>query len=502
MDFSTKLASAETAKADCVAVGIYADGDLTPAARRIDLASKGALRAAIKSGDATGKRGTTLLLRALAGVAAPRVLLVGLGKREEFGDKAFGEAVRAAARGAGAGTRELAIAATDWVVKAGNGARDGAWQARQLAIAARETVFRSDELKSKKDDNATGPAHVLLLLEKRDAAVERGLQEGVAIANGMALTKRLGNLPPNVCTPTFLGEQARKLAKEFKLGVDVFDRRQIEKLGMGAFLSVTRGSAEPPRLIVVKYNGAGKAAPVALVGKGITFDSGGISLKPSGRMDEMKGDMAGGAAVLCGLGAIAELAVPVSALAVVPACENMPSGTATRPGDIVTALDGTTIEVTNTDAEGRMVLADALVWARRNGATHLVDLATLTGAVVVALGDFYAGLLGNDDAWIAEVRAAAEESGDHAWPLPLHETYRRYIRSPYADRKNSSDLRQAGPIYAASFLKEFAGDGPWAHLDIAGTASLERSRGDYYTGKGATGYGVRLLVALAERAAA
>jgi leucyl aminopeptidase len=218
-------------------------------------------------------------------------------------------------------------------------------------------------------------------------------------------------------------------------------------------------------------------------------------------MDEMKSDMAGGAAVLCGLAAVAEVGLPLRAVAVVPSCENMPSGSASRPGDIVTALNGKTIEITNTDAEGRLILADALTYTRTRGATHLLDLATLTGAVVVALGDFYAGLLGNDVGWLQEVRAAGEASGDHAWLLPLHETYRRYIRSTFADMKNASDLRQAGPIYAARFLQEFTGEGPWAHLDIAGTAYLERSRGDYYTAKGATGYGVRLVAALAQRLA-
>ena len=496
MDISTKLASAETAKVDCVAVGVYADGELTPAARRIDLASKGAVRAAIKSGDATGKRGTTLLLRSLAGVAAPRVLLVGLGKREEFGDKAFGEAVRAAAKGAGAGTRELAIAATDWIVKAGNGPRDGAWQARQLAIAARETVFRSDELKSKKDDNATGPARVHLLLEKRDAAAERGLHEGVAIANGMALAKRLGNLPPNVCTPTFLGEQARKLAKEFKLGVDVLDRKRIEKLGMGAFLAVTRGSAEPPRLIVVRYNGAGKAAPIALVGKGITFDSGGISLKPGANMDEMKFDMCGAASVLGAIRAAAELKLKVNVVGVIAACENLPSGTATKPGDIVTSMSGQTIEVLNTDAEGRLILCDALTYVERFKPAAVIDIATLTGACVVALGDINTGLFATDDALAAELLKAAKTAVDPAWRMPVEDDYQEQIKSNFADMANIGAPGKAGAVIAACFLARFTKPYKWAHLDIAGTAWKSGPA------KGATGRPVPLLAQfLLERAA-
>ncbi len=269
---------------------------------------------------------------------------------------------------------------------------------------------------------------------------------------------------------------------------------------MGAFWSVAQGSTVEPRLIVLEYNPP-DAPPepfVGLVGKAVTFDSGGISIKPADRMDEMKTDMAGGAAALCGIAAAAEVGLPVRVLAVIPACENMPSGSATRPGDIVTALNGKTIEVTNTDAEGRMLLADALTYTRQRGATHMLDLATLTGAVVIALGDFYAGLMGNDDAWVSAIRLAGEASGDHAWPLPLHETYARLIRSDFADMKNASTLRQAGPVYAASFLQEFAGEGPWAHLDIAGTAFLGRGREDYYAGRGATGYGVRLIAGLLE----
>jgi leucyl aminopeptidase len=273
---------------------------------------------------------------------------------------------------------------------------------------------------------------------------------------------------------------------------------------MGAFAAVARGSEHPPRLITLRYDppGAADGLVLGLVGKAITFDAGGISLKPAERLDAMKSDMGGGAAVVCGLAAIAELGVPIRVVAVVAACENMPGGRAFRPGDIVTAANGTTIEITNTDAEGRLVLADALWAARDSGATHLLDLATLTGGIVTAMGDFYAGLFGNDGEWTELVREAAEASGDHAWPWPLHDTYARYVRSSFADLKNSSDLKQATPVYAARFLQEFAGDGPWAHLDIAGTAYLDRTRGDYLRHRGATGYGVRLLAELARRLAA
>ncbi|HEV3407964.1 MAG TPA: M17 family metallopeptidase, partial [Gaiellaceae bacterium] len=308
------------------------------------------------------------------------------------------------------------------------------------------------------------------------------------------------NAPPNELTPARLAEEADEIATgPPHLRAEWLGPEEIRAAGMGAFSAVAQGSANPPRLITLRYDppSAADGIVLGLVGKAITFDSGGISLKPPERLDELKSDMAGGAAVICGLGAIAELEVPVRAVAVVAACENMPGGGAMRPGDIVTAANGRTIEVTNTDAEGRLVLADAFWAARDSGATHLLDLATLTGAMVTAMGDFYAGLFGNDDEWVARIRDAAEASGDHAWPWPLHDTYRRYVRSSFADLKNSSELRQAAPIYAARFLQEFAGEGPWAHLDIAGTAFLERTRGDYLRQRGGTGYGVRLLAELA-----
>ncbi len=485
MEFSTKVASAETVKADCVAVGVFADGALTAAARRIDAASRGGITAALKSGDATGKRGNAVLLRALAGVASPRVLLVGLGATEEFTDKAFAEAVRTAVRAAGAGVRELALAAADWKLKG----RDHAWQARTLAVAARETVFRTDELKSKKDENGPRVANVTLLTDGRDAHAEHGLKEGVAIANGAALTKRLGNLPANVCTPTYLGEQARKLGEEFRLDVDVLGRKEIEKLKMGSFLSVTRGSSEPPRLIVARYHGAPKSQPpVVLVGKGITFDSGGISLKPGASMDEMKFDMCGAASVLGTLRAVAELKLKVNVVGVIAACENLPSGTATKPGDIVTSMSGQTIEVLNTDAEGRLILCDALAYAERFKPAAVIDIATLTGACVVALGDVNSGLFASDDALADELLRAARAALDPAWRMPVEEDYQEQLKSNFADMANIGLPGKAGAVIAACFLARFTKAYKWAHLDIAGTAWKSG------IAKGATGRPVPLLV--------
>jgi leucyl aminopeptidase len=274
----------------------------------------------------------------------------------------------------------------------------------------------------------------------------------------------------------------------------------MDALGMGALAAVGRGSINPPRLVVLRYEPpkpTNAELVLGLVGKSITFDTGGISIKPAAGMEAMKGDMAGGAGTLHGIGAIAALGLPVRAIAVLAAAENMPGGDAFRPGDILRAANGKTIEIINTDAEGRLVLADALWYARREGATHVIDLATLTGAMELALGDLYAGFFANDDAWRDRIVDAGARSGDLVWPFPLHARYRRYIDSAFADMKNGSTLRQGSPALAAEFLREFAGEGPWAHVDMAGPGFLDRSRGDYYRVPGGTGYGVRLIAELA-----
>ncbi len=470
MQFITRVASPETAKADCVAVGVYAGGELTAAAQRVDQASKGALRAALKSGDVTGKAGSIVVLRGVTGVAAARVMLVGLGKKADFKTRTYLDAVRAAVKQAGAGVKTLVLAADDWTLPDG----DLRQQARLLVSAARETVFRSDELKSKKEDPAVSVQTVTLLLPRRDAGAERGVLEGMALAHGMELTKRLGNLPGNVCTPTYLADQARAMAREWKLGVEIHDRRAIEKLKMGSFLSVAKGSAQEPRLIVLKYNGGAKsgkaAAPVVLVGKGITFDSGGISLKPGAAMDEMKYDMCGAATVLGTLRAAAELKLKINLVGVVVTCENMPSGNANKPGDIVTSMSGQTIEILNTDAEGRLILNDALTFVSRFKPATVIDIATLTGACVVALGGVNSGLFTEDDKLAADLLSAGRAMNDPAWRLPLDEAYDEQLKSNFADLANIGTPGQAGAIVAAVFLKRFAQGYPWAHLDIAGTA--------------------------------
>lgn len=486
MEFNTKIALPETFKADCMAVGVFEEGVLTASARRIDGITRGALRAAVASGDISGARGSVLMLRGLPGVASARVLLVGLGKPDEFNDRAYCDAVRTAAKAAGSGSASLALAASEWRVKG----RDARWHATALVVSAREVPFRSDELKSKKDDNPARLARIHLLQDKRDPSVEKGLVEGRAIANGADLAKRLGNLPANVCTPEFLGQQARKLQRDWGLGVQVLDRRQIEALKMGSFLSVAKGSDQAPRLIVAKYQGAGRGRftdPIALVGKGITFDSGGISIKPAADMDEMKFDMCGAASVLGTLRAVAELKLKLNVVGVIPACENLPSGRANKPGDIVTSMSGQTIEVLNTDAEGRLILCDALTYVQRFKPAAVIDIATLTGAIVVALGSVHSGLFSPDDGLAAELMEAAGRAADRAWRMPVDDDYQEQLKSNFADMANIGVRGSAGAVVAACFLARFTKGVRWAHLDIAGTAY----RGG--AAKGSTGRPVPLL---------
>jgi leucyl aminopeptidase len=338
-----------------------------------------------------------------------------------------------------------------------------------------------------------------IVLESPD--VRAAAERAALLAERTNRARDLANMPPNELYPETLAQRAAALADEHEhLTAIALGPKEMDELGMGALAAVGRGSHNEPRLVVLRYEPPQATNPelvLGLVGKSITFDTGGISIKPAGGMDAMKGDMAGGAGTLHGIGAIAALALPVRAVAVLAAAENMPGGDAFRPGDILTAANGKTIEIINTDAEGRLVLADALWYARREGATHVIDLATLTGAMSIALGDLYAGFFANDDEWRDRIVAAGERSGDLTWPFPLHPRYRRYVDSAYADMKNGSTLREASPALAAEFLQEFAGEGPWAHVDMAGPGFLDRSRGDYLRVPGGTGYGVRLIAELA-----
>jgi len=496
MEFSTQTtASLHQIKTAALAVGVYADGVLTPAADSVDRAAGGALRAVVK-GEFRGRPGSTLVLRNLDGVAAQRVVLVGLGKQDEYNARAHAGAEQAFVSLCAQASLAEAVSTLAAEPCPGTTIRS---RARAAAIAAGAATYRYDATFGKRERDAAPRLRKLTLsVSRSDAAqAQSGLREGRAIANGMTLARDLGNLPGNVCTPAYLGDTARKLAREFKsIKVEVLERKQIEALRMGAFLSVARGSDEPPRFIVLRYSGKAAAkskaakpgkGPVVLVGKGITFDSGGISIKPAATMDEMKYDMCGAASVLGALRAVAELELPQEVVGLIPACENLPSGRANKPGDVVTSMSGQTIEILNTDAEGRLILCDALTYAERFKPSAVIDIATLTGACVVALGHVNTGLFSKDDALAEALLAAGRETLDPAWRMPLDDPYQEQLKSNFADMANIGGP-PAGAVTAACFLSRFARAYPWAHLDIAGTAW--RSGKD----KGATGRPVPLLV--------
>ena len=449
------------------------------------LDQSGAITAALKSGDITGKAGSTLLLRGVAGVAAARVLLVGVGADQAISEKSFQSAVGAMLKAlAGIGSADAIIALPLTQVKE----RALDWAVRSIVCSAHESVFRTDGQKSKKDPAPTGVRKFTLAAP---ASAKGALASAIAIANGMDLTKELGNLSANVCTPTYLANTAKKLARDYSFEVEILERKQMEALRMGSFLSVTNGSDEPPKFIVLKHmGGKAKDAPVVLVGKGITFDTGGISIKAGPGMDEMKYDMCGAASVLGTFRAIGEMGLKLNVIGIVASCENMPSGRATKPGDIVTSMNGLTIEVLNTDAEGRLILCDALTYAERFKPAAVVDIATLTGACIVALGHHNSGLFtrsdGAHEALATELLDAGKQTGDTAWRLPIEEAYNEQLKSNFADLANIGSPGGAS-VTAACFLENFTRKYTWAHLDIAGTAW--KSGG----AKGATGRPVPLL---------
>ncbi len=483
--------------ADCAIVGMYEHGELGQAARLIDAQIGGMIGNLHSSGDFAGKVGDALLLPLPKGAAAARVLLVGLGARSSFGRKPYRKALQAAAQALG---KTGATTAIVYLTLEEVPDLDALYRARIVAEVFLAHAYRIPDLKTSTKPKAPPLATVLIALENaRDAkAAADGLIIGAALGLGIALAKDLGNLPPNICTPTYLGKRAQGLAKQWpSIKVKLFDEAAIKTLGMGAFLAVTQGSAQAPRLIVCEYRGAKKsAAPVCLIGKGITFDSGGISLKDPPAMDEMKFDMSGAASVLGALGTVAELRLPLNVVVIIAAAENMPSGAAVKPADIVTTLSGQTVEILNTDAEGRLVLCDALTYSRRFKPATVIDVATLTGACVVALGAHYSGLMSNDEGLAQELLAAGMRADDRAWSLPIGEEYVDQLKSNFADIANVGG-REGGACTAASFLWKFTKDLKWAHLDVAGTAWLGGSH------KGSTGRPVPLLVDfLLQRAAA
>jgi len=486
VEFSIKSSSPDKAKTSCIVVGVFENRKLSAAAQLIDKAAKGHLTAILKQGDLDGKLGTTLLLLGVPDIAAQRVLLVGLGKQTEFNEKAYRTAISATIH---ALKNTAATDATLTLTELDTSPRGLDWRVRQAVLLVQDALYRFSHLKVQQESSAPALKNLSLLVPAGKDAKQAAdaLTSAEAIAQGLNFTRDLGNLAPNFCTPTYLGEQAKKLAKEFKLKCDVLDRAQMEKLGMGSLLSVSKGSHQPPRFIVLQYNGGkAKAKPVVLVGKGVTFDTGGISLKPGAEMDEMKYDMCGAASVLGTFRAIAQMKLPLNVVGLIPAVENMPGGAATRPGDVVTSMSGQTIEILNTDAEGRLILCDALTYAERFEPDCVVDIATLTGACVIALGNITSGLLGNDDQLAQELLEAGQISADRAWQLPLFDEYQDQLKSNFADMANIGG-RAGGTITAACFLARYTKKYRWAHLDIAGTAWKSGKE------KGATGRPVPLL---------
>ena len=488
MQFETWTKNLADLSTDCVAVGVHEDGELSAEARVLDQRTGQKISRLLKRGDFAGKAGETWLLADLEGISAERVLLVGLGnKSTDLTRKSWRAAVRAAINAA---TRTrctaLALALPRPAAKLLTDERLG----RAVAEVTGHALYRTNDLKSAKKARPHALTRVVVAAPAKAAqAIQKGFTQGSALAAGATLMRNLANLPGNVCTPSYLGKTAEDLAKSYKsLRVKVLGLPEIKKEKMGCFLAVTQGSEEPPRFLVIEHkHPKAKNAPVVLVGKGITFDTGGISLKDPPTMDEMKFDMSGAACVLGTMKTVAELNLPLNVVALVAACENMPDGRAIKPGDIVTSAAGLTVEILNTDAEGRLVLCDALTYARRFKPDVVIDMATLTGAIVVALGVHHTGVFANDDALARELVDSGLSVDDRAWHMPLTEEYGEQLKSNFADMANVAG-RDGGSCTAAAFLAKFTGGLTWAHLDIAGTTYQGGA------GKGSTGRPSALLL--------
>jgi leucyl aminopeptidase len=487
MEFTVKSGHPEKQRTACLVLGVYESRRLTPSAEQFDKACGGYLGNLLRRGDLEGKSGQSLLLFNIPEALCERLLLVGCGREREVDDRRFRQILTHTATTLNdIGATEAMIYLTDLTVKG----RDLGWKIRQTIEAVEEALYRFDTLKSRKDTPRRPLRRIILSTpNRRDLpGAEQSVREGTAIAAGVKLTKDLGNMPPNLCTPTWLAEQAQALAGEFPtLHAQVLEEAEMEQMGMNTLLAVSRGSAQPAKLIRLDYRqGPVAQKPYLLVGKGITFDSGGISLKPGEGMDEMKYDMCGAASVLGTIQAVAQMKLPLNVIAIVPTCENMPAGNASKPGDVVTSMSGQTIEILNTDAEGRLILCDALTYAERFEPDTVVDVATLTGACVIALGHVATGLYSNQDSLARELLSAGEEACDKAWHMPLWDEYQEQLKSNFADMANIGG-RPGGSVTAACFLSRFTKNYEWAHLDIAGTAW--KSGKD----KGATGRPVPLL---------
>ena len=484
MNISVNHLEITTQKTDCHVVAVYEGSKLTESAKRLDLASNGYLKTILKRGDISGKLNQSLLLHDVDGLTAKRVLLVGCGKAKDLTANQYRNLIKLVAtqlhkyklKDAALYLSEIALDNYDQI-----------WKIKHISQVITQSMYRYQKTLS---TNNTKPnlRKVIIHSAKKDSKTTRAAKIGQAVANGMAVTRELGNLPGNICTPSHLASEAKKIGRQYGIKVSVLNEKQMETLKMGSLLSVSHGSRQPAKLIVFEYQGAAKTAkPIALVGKGVTFDSGGISIKPGAAMDEMKFDMCGAASVFGVMRSLGELKPKINVVGVVGATENLPDGLATKPGDVVTSMSGQTIEILNTDAEGRLVLCDALTYTEKFKPKAVIDIATLTGACVIALGKQGAGLLGNDQKLIDKLLTAGQTAADRAWQLPLWDEYQDQLKSNFADMANIGG-REAGTITAACFLSRFAKKFKWAHLDIAGVAWESGHN------KGATGRPVPLLM--------
>jgi leucyl aminopeptidase len=487
MRFDVKTGASATQKTACLILPIYSSGPLPPPTKAMDKATQGLISELLAGGDIDGKSGSTLLIKPPPGASCGRIMLVGYGEKEKFDRQKYRKALQAAF----AALRKTNHADAVSYLNAEAVKGTDAYRRARISIEVwHNSGYRFTAMKSKTDDKPPAQKSLSLAASPAHAKqVRQGIKHGDAIGQGVSVSREVGNLPANVCTPSYLASQARDIAKRHKdLRVQVLNEQDMAKLNMGALLSVTAGTEEPAKLIILNYGGAAKnKRPTVLVGKGVTFDSGGISLKPGHAMDEMKFDMCGAATVLGVMHTVAALKSPINVIGIIPAVENLPSGKATKPGDIVTSMSGQTIEILNTDAEGRLILCDALTYAQKFKPAALIDIATLTGACLVALGKHRSGLLSNSDRLAKALLKAGDIADDPCWRLPLDAEYQALLKSRFADMANIGG-RDAGTITAACFLSKFVGDNDWAHLDIAGTAWLTGNR------KGSTGRPIPLLV--------
>jgi len=486
MEFGVKSGSPEKQRSACIVVGVFEPRRLSAVAEQLDRVSDGYLSSLLRRGDLEGKTGQMLLLHQVPGVLSERVLLVGCGKERELDERQFKQIIQKTISTLNeTGSMEAVCFLTELHVKG----RDAYWKVRQAVETAQNSLYTFDQFKTNKAE-LRRPLRKLVfnVATRRELSIgEKAIAHGLAVSNGMKICRDVANMPPNICTPAYLASQARRLADSCQyITTKVIGEQQMAELGMNAYLAVSRGSSNEAMMSVMEYKGHPDAKPIVLVGKGLTFDSGGISIKPADGMDEMKYDMGGAASVLGTMTALAELKPPINVIGVLAGAENMPDGKAYRPGDILTSMSGQTIEVLNTDAEGRLVLCDVLTYVERFEPESVIDIATLTGACVIALGSHASGLMSNHNPLAHELLNAAELSGDKAWRLPLWDEYQEQIESPFADMVNTGG-RPAGAITAGAFLSRFTKKYNWAHLDIAGTAWKSGKE------KGSTGRPVPLL---------